>query len=259
MPRAKENWKKAMGYCKEQREFELDTLPDSQAATCTTNATLRSERRSRSINDKREKRKALYLDTGQTHMVWKPKHSQKKEATGFTDVVMEVIENRRTLLDRQQKLLSRVEATRKVLKAQKEELATLEEESNSDEEENSEAQQPTRKDGKKWQNAIARVKEDNRTANKKAKHAAKRSIRFHDIVSKYVSDMYTSSPNDGARLTTGPTEAGGGALYSSQQFTPVRAAPMSLRHWKSQVFEDQKGRKRQMRNCLSEPSIEKKQ
>ena len=232
MSRAKEHWKKAMRYCKERREFELDTLPDSQAAPCTS---------SRRINDRR---KSLYLDTDQTHMVWKPKHSQKKEATGFTDVVMEVIENRRTLLDRQQKLLNRVEATRKVLKAQKEELATLEEESNSDNEENSEAQQPTRKDGKKWQNAIARVKEDNCTANKKAKRDAKRCIRFHDIVSKYVSDMSTSSPNDGARLTTRPDEEGGAALYSRKRAAPVRAATMSLLQWKSQVFEDQKEKKR---------------
>ena len=229
MSRAKEHWKKAMRYCKEQREFELDTLPDSQAAPRTS---------SRRINDRRY---GLYLDTDQTHTVWKPK---KKETTGFTDVVMEVIKNRRTLLDRQQKLLSRVEATRKVLKAQKEELATLEEESSSDNEENSEAQQPTQKDGKKWQNAIARVKEDNRTAKKKAKRAAKRSIRFHDTVSKYVSDMSTSSPNDGAQLTTGPTEAGGGALYSRKRAAPVRAATMSLLQWKSQVFEDQKERKR---------------
>ena len=231
MPRAKEHWKKAMRYCNEQREFELDTLPDSQADTCTS---------SRRINDRQN---SLYLDTGQTHMVWKPKHSLKKETTGFTDVVMEVIENRRTLLERQQKLLRRVEATRKVLKSQKEKLATLEEESSSDDEENSEGQQPTRKDGKKWQDVVARVKEDN---SKKAQFASKRkmSTQFHDIVSQYVSDMSTSSPNDGARLTTGPTEAGGAALYSRQRAAPVHAATMSLLHWKSQVFEDQKERKR---------------
>ena len=222
MSRAKEH----MRYCKEQREFELDTLPDSQAAPRTS---------SRRINDRRN---CLYLDTDQTHTVWKPKHSKKKETTGFT--VMEVIKNRRTLLDRQQKLLSRVEATRKVLKAQKEELATLEEDSNSDNEENSEAQQPTQKDGKRWKNAIARVKKDNRTANKKAKRAAKRCIRFHDTVSKYVSDMSTSSPNHGAQLPTGPTEAEGAALYSRKRAAPVRAATMSLLQWKSQVFEDQR-------------------
>ena len=230
-----------MGYCKEQREFELDTLPDSQAATCTTDVISKLKKSSRRFN---ERRNALYLDTGQTHIVWKPKHSQRKVTTGFTDVVMEVIENR------QQKLLSRVEATRKVLKAQREELATLEEESNSDDEENSEAQQPTRKDGKKWQNAIARVKEDNSKTKKKAKHTSKRPENFHDIVSQYASVMSTSSRNDEARLPTGSDEAGGAALYSSQKSAPVRRATLSLLQWKSQVFEDQKERKRH-----SQPNI----
>ena len=251
MARAEVYTRNAREYCKEQRD---STLLDSQAATCTTDTILRSKTRSHSIKKKREKRKALYLDTGQTHMVWKPKHSKKKEATGFTD---DIVENRLSLLDRQQKLLSRVEATRKVLKAQKEELATLEEESNSDNEENSEAQQPTRKDGKKWQNAIARVMEDNSKRNKKEKSTSK-TLNFHDIVSQYMSAMSASAPKDGAWLTTRPDEVGGAALYSSQQSGRVRATTMSLREWKSQVFEDQKGRKRHMKACFSESTIGKR-
>ena len=123
------------------------------------------------------RRKSLYLDAGQTHMVWKPTHRETKKNIRFIDT-----ENRQDLLERWQKLQSRIIATQEVLKDQ---LAVLSEE---DEKESTEVHQPMSKGRIKWQKTIQDVIKDN------AKGKKKLNAHFHEVVSMYVESMSTPKP-----------------------------------------------------------------
>lgn len=122
------------------------------------------------------RQKSLYLNVGQTHMVWNPTHRESKK-NRFTDV-----ENRQDLLERRQKLQRRITATQEVLKDQ---LAVINEE---DEEESTEVHQPMSKGRSKWQKTIQDVIKDN------AKGKKKLNAHFHEVVSMYVESMSTSKP-----------------------------------------------------------------
>ena len=198
---------KVLEQDKENREWKLDQEP--QATPDIAETLLRPQKKTQSIREKQDKRKALYLDAGQTHNVWKP----------FTDVVVEVVKNRRDLLKRQQTLQSRVVATNKVLKVQREELALS---SEGDEE----VQQTTPEEKKRWQKAIVKVMEE----NTKVKKSSKKNMHFHDAVTQYVGAMSTSSHDDAAQSTT-----------------PTKRAAFVAQKWRSQLMKDRKRTKRYMK------------
>lgn len=150
---------------------------------------LRPESKRRSIKQKQQRRKALYLDNGEAYTIWKPKYLK---TAGASNTVLEMDKQKQDLYERQQKVLSRVQATREVLKVQREELATLE-----DETENSVEQRTTVRE--KWSNTITGMTKENEK-EKEQQSRKKRSTYFHNTVSQYVAVMMKSSPHD-------PTEA----------------------------------------------------
>ena len=168
--------------------------------------------------------------------MWTPRRPSKPCA-GFTDIVMEVMRNKQDLLERQQRLRSRIMATQQVLKVQREEMAAM---SDEDGEEDSTVQEAAAEKKKKWQRAIKKVMEDNTKAKKKP---SKRSIHFHDVVSQYVATMSTSSHDDA----------------TVDQFTVTQAkaeARNSLRQWRSQYMESTKQKKKNpMKQSSSVPII----
>lgn len=200
---------------KEKMEHEQEE--ESQAVPTMGDTMLRPKQKTESIKAKRNKRKALYLDAGQTHMVWKPTRQESKKNIRLTDS-----ENRQDLLERQQKLQSRIMATQKVLKDHKEELAIV-----SDEEESIEVHhdQPMSKKQQK-------ITKDN--AKAKRKKRSKRSVHFHETVSEYVETM-SSPTNNGAAKPTVP----------------------GFRQWKSQFMEGDRETDTRKR-CFSESSIPKR-
>lgn len=193
-------------------------LEQKKAVPKKTETMLRSKQKTESIKAKRNKRKALYLDSGQTHMVWKPTRQDSKKNIGFTD-----IESRQDLLERQQKLQSRVMATQQVLKVHKDELAVVSDEEKA---EGVEVGQPMSKERK--QKSIKKEAEDNAKTKKKR---SKRSVHFHETVSKYVATM-TTPTHDGADKATAP----------------------GFRQWKSQFIDGEKETDTWKR-CYSESSI----
>ena len=162
---------------------------DADKALSGTQLIIRPESQRRSIKQKQQRRKALYLDNGKAYTIWKPKYSK---TTGASNTVLEMDKQKQDLYERQQKVLSRVQATREVLKVQREELATLE-----DETENSVQQCTTVRE--KWSNTITRMTKENEK-EKEQQSRKKRSTYFHNTVSQYMAVMMKSSPHD-------PTEA----------------------------------------------------
>ena len=136
------------------------------------------ERRAR-----RRRNHSIYLNAGERHTVWKPKHS----------TIIEGKRNKKDILERRRKLLNRVWATQQVLKVQRETLASIPEEN----EEEGSGVHPTTTERKMWQKAIAKVIEQNPESIKKEK----KSMHFHDIVSQYVAAMSTSDCDNAAAQT----------------------------------------------------------
>ena len=189
-----------------QSKSELD--PDTQETQPMPDSSISKTQSGRAKSDKQE---ALYLDRGRRHTVWTPKHS-RKTSVGFTDVVMEVVKNRRSLRERQRTLRNRVMATQHVLKVQREVIT------NEDEEESDRTQQSTAEKPKQWGKVITKVIEEN---TKMKKTPSKRRTPFHDIVSQY---MEATSKSDGDDTQSTTTQAKVAALKS-------------LQHWKNQLME----------------------
>ena len=175
-------WLKELENYEEQKS-EIDRNSEPVGDTL-----LRSEAKTKSIRAKQDKRKPLYLSAGQRHSVWTPKQPSINKPS-FADVVMQVVQNKQDLRERQQKLRSRVMATQLVLKEQREEMV-------EDDGEKSEGEQNTTPEKRvKWQTAIKMVIDDNTKAKKKR---FKKSVHFHDIVSQYAATMSTSARDDSA-------------------------------------------------------------
>lgn len=207
-------WMKALDRYKEQQTCELKESDGKVADTL-----LRPTAKTKSIRAKHDKRKALYLIAGQSHSVWTPKKPSVK-ATGFTDVVMEVVRNKQDLLERQQRLRSRVMATQQVLKVQREEFADASKVEGGDE------SPPLPQKSKMWQKAIKKVIEDNTKAKRRKR--SKRSLHFHDVVSQYMAST-SSASNHVDQPTAGSTTTHAKAV-----------ARHALRLWRSQYMEDSK-------------------
>ena len=209
-PLTKLTWLKALEKYKEQKsaiDQNDEPVGDTQ---------LRSEAKTKSIRAKQDKRKPLYLSAGQRHSVWTPKQPSLKK-TSLTDVVMQVVQNKQDLRERQQRLRSRVMATQLVLKEQREEMV-------EDDGEKSEAEQNMTPEKRvKWQTAIKKVIDDNTKAKKKR---SKRSIHFHDVVSRYAATMSTTTRDDSA--------------IQSINLQAKADARMALHQWRSQYWGDPK-------------------
>ena len=190
-----------------QSECQLsqeDTVPDAQ---------LRTTAKTQSIRQKQDKRKALYLVAGRNHSVWTPRQRSLKQQ-GFTDVVIEAVKSKQDLKERQKRLRSRVMATQLVLKVQRE---AVREEGGGEEEE----VQTPKTEKKMWQRVIKKVMEENTKVRRKKR--SKRSLHFHDVVSRYVEKMERSTSQD----------------EETVQSTTLQAkadARRALRQWRSQYL-----------------------
>ena len=220
--------------------FELPQYPASNGSASNAYASstqLRPESKRHSIKAKQERRQALYLDEGQAHTVWKPKRAARKPLSGIATAMHEMEKHKQDLHERQQKLLSRVQATRKVLKVHKEELATL------DEGMAEEDTQRRTSEKKRWRNAITRVMEENEeTRKRKQSNRKKRSMYFHDIVTQYVEAMVKAKGEAADMQTAANPEAPKAprtrATANSLKMAPLHRRAMPLRQWKSLVFDD---------------------
>lgn len=197
---------------------------------------LRSESKRQSIKAKQERRQALYLDEGQAHMVWKPKRVGRKPLTEITTAMQEMEKHRQDLHERQQKLLSRVQATREVLKVHKEELATLVEDKSPTQRQTSE---------KRWRTAITKVMEENEEMRRRKRN--KKSLYFHEIVTQYVAAMAKEKSKAAKTQMAAKPEAPKAPKKQAPKKRPpantVKMAPLHrgaipLRTWKSLVFDD---------------------
>lgn len=150
---------------------------------------LRPESKRRSIKQKQQRRNALYLDNGEAYTIWKPKYLKTAETS---NTVLEMDKQKQDLYERQQKVLSRVQATREVLKVQREELATLEDETEEDVK-SSVRQCTTLRE--KWPNTVTGMTKENEK-EKEQQSRKKRSTYFHNTVSQYVAVMMKSSSHD---------------------------------------------------------------
>ena len=105
--RVKVHWQKEAGY----EELELDPVLRAGSNTRL------QQGGSQGLSFNRNRRKSLYLRDGRQHAVWKPSsHTIRRPTSGAcTDVAKEVMKQRQDLHERQQALLSQVQATRDVL------------------------------------------------------------------------------------------------------------------------------------------------
>ena len=219
-------------------DFELSQSPTTNTIETSNGTQLRPERRRKSIKEKKERRKALYLDEGQAHTVWKPKHLTKKQSSGVSTTMLELEKQRQDLHERQQKLLSRVKATQEVLKVQREELATLDKDDTEEEGIQDNAQQLTLNERGKRQNVITRETEENSKLKKKRRNRKKRSMHFHNSVSQYVAAMAKHSPY--RETPTAVPFRNRVPSTMSLKATSLQMGVMPLRQWKSLVFEEHK-------------------
>ena len=223
--------------------YELPQYLTGNGEVSSTGTQLRSESKRKSIKAKRNHRRALYLDEGQAHTVWKPKRFARKVhvAIGMNTAMLEMEKHRQDLHERQQKLLSRVQATREVLKVQREELANLEEDViDVDDWGIGEAGGGRRADKRRWRSVITRVMEENDDMKQRERCSRKkRSMYFHDTVSQYVAAMtkYTPQSETGA-LAMNEMHKKRAPSSHSLKVTPLRTGLVPLRQWRSLVFED---------------------
>lgn len=195
---------------------------------------LRPESKRRSIKQKQQRRKALYLDNGEAYTIWKPKYLKKNISVEASNTVLEMDKQKQDLYERQQKLLSRVQATREVLKVQREEMATLEDDT---EEDVRMSVQECTSDRENLPKTITGEVEKNEE-EKERQSMKKRSMYFHNTVSQYVAVMMKSSLHDLTVATM--QEALTHRVPSSVSLiVPPQHTGMPLHHLKSN-FEDPK-------------------
>lgn len=227
--------------------YELPQYLAGNGDVSSSGTQLRSESKRKSIKAKRGHRRALYLDEGQAHTVWKPKRFARKVhvAIGVSTAMLEMEKHRQDLHERQQKLLSRVQATREVLKVQREELAHMEEDW-LDVEDWGVGQtaggrrEAAAADKRRWRSVITRVMEDNNNVKQRERrNRKKRSMYFHDTVSQYVAAMTKLSPQgERATLETNDAQKKRAPSSHSLKVTPLHTGVVPLRQWRSLLFED---------------------
>ena len=227
MSRARGHWRKALSIIKrEKKDIELVTLRKARP------------RRSKSKRSAHhlDSRKSLYLFEGQEHTVWKP----TKETKGFSDIVLQVIQNKKDLLERQQKLDNRIQATRQLLKEQREELVNLEDSVSS-------PSPPPPPKGRTWSGAISKVVKENNEQRKvsserrqtKRQLLRNKSLHFHDAVTKYVTMMSPTLPPTESAL---PKQEEDEEQQQPKSLPSPQARVLSLHQYKSQIFEQRKNK-----------------
>ena len=172
-------------------------------------------------------------------------------AVGVHTAMLEMEKYKQDLHERQQKLLSRVQATREVLKVQREELATLEEEKKTEEEEEEEEEEEGAREilspgrhtmtRRQWRNVIARVMEErgSNAERRERRNRKKHSMYFHNIVSQYVAAMAKPSPySEHSPMLPHSSLRNRVPSSTSLKVAPLRTGVVPLRQWKSLVFED---------------------
>ena len=223
--------------------YELLQYPTENGDTTVEGTMLRSESKRKSIKAKRGNRRALYLDEGQVHTVWKPKRFARKVhvAIGVRTSILEMEKHRLDLHERQQKLLSRVQATREVLKVQREELANLEPDQVDGDEwilNGQTAGRKTATERRKWREVIARVMDENdKLTRRERRNRKKRSMYFHNTVSLYVAAMTKQSPQKETGVVPDSLNKRIPSSHSLKM-APLRTTVMPLRQWRSLLFED---------------------
>jgi hypothetical protein len=220
--------------------YELPLYLTGNGEITSSGTQLRSESKRKSIKAKRDHRRALYLDEGQAHTVWKPKRFARKVhvAVGMSTAMLEMEKHRQDLHERQQKLVSRVQATREVLKVQREELANLEEDVADVEDWGIGGPGGGRRaDKRRWRSVITRVNDDMK--QRERHNRKKRSMYFHDTVSQYVAAMTKYSPQgETGALVTSDAHKKRAPSSHSLKVTPLRTGVVPLRQWRSLLFED---------------------
>ena len=225
--------------------------------------------------------RSVYLRDGEAHAVWKPSAPSPTTPKAvppshFIDVVQEVMRQsgKMNLRERQRQLLSRVTATRQVLKEQNEELAAVAELTEEDEEEEEGGQRSVSAPGqrdtpgrKMWQHLIKSVIDEKKENEKDRKRNRKRStVHFHEVVTNKVASMdpvgprnpseqeipavnNLPSPQKVARRKT--------SVISRKRLdvaTPSGAIPFT--EWKNQFYERQRfGRQESMKQFKSDYNL----
>ena len=208
--------------------------PQSPAASDTL---LRPESKRRSIKAKLDHRRALYLDEGQVHTVWKPKRVIRPVSS---KTIFELEKHKQDLQERQQKLLSRVQATREVMKVKREELVTLEEDEMEEEEEEESVRFNTQRQMSDKGHRVITKRGNLEVKKKERRNRKRQSTYFHNVVSQYVAAMTKTSPNrDSAHIPTSlnPFRNRISSSPSLKEAT-LHTGVMPLRQWKSLMFDD---------------------
>lgn len=187
--RARVHWKRAA-------EKSLDQIQNGsieQAAETGIDVSRESPERPLSLElentpNKTQKHKSLFLREGDGHMVWKPKTPTPQ----LYNVVADLMKNRRrakkaaepetlatpeekSLSERQRSLAFRIQATRRVLKVQNEELSK------------EDVQPSEQKQHISLRDASRRISED----LKRQKSAPAGKLQFTDIVSQYIENQHS--------------------------------------------------------------------
>lgn len=187
--RARVHWKRAA-------EKSLDQIQNGsieQAAETGIDVSRESPERPLSLElentpNKTQKHKSLFLREGDGHMVWKPKTPTPQ----LYNVVADLMKNRRrakkaaepetlataeekSLSERQRSLAFRIQATRRVLKVQNEELSK------------EDVQPSEQKQHISLRDASMRISED----LKRQKSAPAGKLQFTDIVSQYIENQHS--------------------------------------------------------------------
>lgn len=252
-------------FLEDKKELECH---HSQIPKSCEDATQLTEGRRRTVGVYQRSRTSLYLRDGKAHSVWKPKrHTERKPASGITN---EVEEQRQDLHERQQNLLSRVQATRDVLKEQKEELARhpednlsgVEEEKEKEGEEEKEEERAQESDQthtnseRRWQYAIKSVMKKKVGQNTR-KDLKRMPWQFHDVVSQYIATVSQSSPHSEAQPTVAQ-ERQRAPTAPCVKSSSTEDGVIPLRQWKSQYYASKKvkqERQERMKQFSTEPSI----
>ena len=196
--------------------------------------------------ERRDRRKAIYLDDDQSHSVWTPRQPSLKSPV-LADMVMETMRNKEDLKERQKRMFNRMRATQLVLKVQREELEEEEEEEGEGEGEG-EAKVGGRREaateGRIWQKAIKKVVKENtteRTQRSTRGGGRKRSLHFQSVVSKYAEKMANANQNNDEAQST--------AIQAKAE------ARHALKQWRSKHLSHSKPSLRTKKPVGSIPSV----
>ena len=125
------------------------------------------DRREKAIHTDEDQTKAISLDDGQTHTVWKPEH-------------MSSLGRDFSLLERRKRLLNRVWATQQVLRVQSDEGKGGNQQHSS-----------VAVKQKQWQKALKKATTVRRRKSTMRRQSTQ-NLPFHDIVSQYATAISTS-------------------------------------------------------------------